>query len=72
MTKVRLRYTHETEIYVLRLQIFLLTLLYKKLNEYQEVAHWEVDIATYGLISGKVLHKLSPEPVYKLDVKIWP
>ena len=28
-------------------------LLYKKLNEYQEVAHWEVDIATYGLVFRK-------------------
>ena len=40
--------SQEHKIYVLGLGIFFL--LYKKLNEYQEVAHWEVDIARYGLI----------------------
>ena len=38
------------EIYVFRLAIFL---FYKKLNEYQEVAHWEVDIATCGVVFRK-------------------
>ena len=42
--------THYTKSYVLRWGIFL---LHKKLNSYQEVVHWKVDIATYRLIFHK-------------------
>ena len=57
------------DLYVFRLGIFL---LYKKLNECQEVCSLRGRYCNTWIDSGKVLHKLSLEPAYKLDVKIWP